>query len=203
MKKLTVAFAISFILSVLMTSFSEFSYECEEIRDTVLRIHVLANSDSIEDQALKLRVRDEILASSAEIFNNMEFDAMNKEGAIAQIKIELDDIVSDAQKYVYDEGYDYHVSAEVVNMFFDTTKYGDFVMPAGHYDALRVYIGEAQGANWWCVIYPALCIPAAQTETELDENFTKNQLEVIENYDEYEIEFAFLEIFEKVKDLFE
>lgn len=192
-----IEFAVIFgMLLALFVCFSGLASESESISDQVLRLHILANSDSEEDQALKLKVRDTIL---------QEYDfgkADNLSEAEAFVTDHLDEITNTAQQVVYQEGYDYPVHAELVNMFFDTREYEDFTMPAGRYDALRITIGTAQGHNWWCVLYPPLCVPAAEPEQELKDTLTEQQCELVEDSPKYDVRFAVLDIWENLKDIF-
>ena len=124
-----------------------------DISDSVFRLHVLANSNSEEDQALKYKVRDNLL----NYMNNICSDCKTKEEAInivTEYKEKFRDI---AIKTVRDEGYSYDVNIEIGNFEFPTKQYGDISLPAGYYDALRVKIGDAEGQNWWCVMFPSLC----------------------------------------------
>lgn len=152
------------IAAATLSGYSVFSQQCDDIRGRVLRLHILANSDSAADQHLKLNVRDKILEQSDEIFGN----AKSKEEAEANARERLPEIIKIAKDEVTREGYSYDVNAQLVNMYFTTRTYGDVTLPAGYYDAVRITIGKAQGHNWWCVLFPSLCLPAAQTN-EIDE----------------------------------
>lgn len=192
------AIAMGLIVAVIVQFTTGFAADCGEIRDQVLRLHILANSDSEEDQALKLAVRDRILEESDELFEHLN----TKEEAKESVKQKLDNIEAIAQKEIKKQGYTYSVKAEQVKMFFNTRVYEDFTLPAGQYDAVRVTIGEANGQNWWCVLYPMLCLPAAQPQKELEETFTESQADLIEHADNYKVEFAAVEIIERIKDWF-
>lgn len=164
LKRIEKAILCGFLITVITATasgFSAFAQQCDDIRGRVLRLHILANSDSSADQALKLKVRDKILACSGELFGN----APNKAQAEAQAKANLAKIQQVAQDEVKAEGYSYPVKAMLTNMYFTTRTYGDVTLPAGDYDAVRVTIGSAQGHNWWCVLFPPLCLPAAQGQS--------------------------------------
>jgi stage II sporulation protein R len=151
------------VIAASVSGFSVFAQQCGDIRSSVFRLHILANSDSAIDQQLKLNVRDQILAHSAEIFG----DASNKEQAEQNARAKLPEILSIAQAEIKKEGFSYTVKAQIVNMYFTTRTYGDITLPAGNYDALRITIGAAKGHNWWCVLFPALCVPTAEgTESQ-------------------------------------
>lgn len=196
MKKTEKALLFGLILSILVGSFSAFASDCSAIRESVLRLHILANSDSDEDQALKLKVRDRILEETGDLFENAS-DLENAESSAAN-SLEL--VRSIAEDEVRKQGYDYPVRAELCNMFFETRQYDDITMPAGRYDAVRITIGEAKGHNWWCVLYPPMCIPAAQPKQELGDVLTEDGMEVVTSKPKYEVRFAFVELFERIKE---
>lgn len=158
------AIKIIFFLTVLISGiFTGIVYHVTEaaaqadmqshLAEGVLRFHVLANSDSDEDQALKLKVRDAILGYMEEKMPEAE----DASGAARWIRTHIDEIEAVGRKTVADEGADYTVSAAVTTCWFPDRTYGDLTFPAGNYKALRVEIGEAKGHNWWCVLYPSLC----------------------------------------------
>ena len=128
-------------------------------RDDLIRLHVIANSDSPEDQALKLRVRDQLLLRFGQIFK----DARTMDQARALIEANLEELEKTALAEINNQGYDYQVSAQLGIFPFPTKVYGNEVYPAGRYEALRVVIGEGKGANWWCVMFPPLCFVDVST----------------------------------------
>lgn len=148
------------ILASTLTSFTVFANQCGDIRQKVLRLHILANSDSRADQALKLNIRDRILAESAKLFKTSN----SKKQAEVSVSAELPEIQRIAEDEIKKEGYRYGVSARLVHMYFNTRTYGSVTLPAGDYDAVRITIGAAKGHNWWCVLFPPLCLPAAATD---------------------------------------
>lgn len=192
------AAAIGLLVAISVQFMTGFAADCGEIRNKVLRLHILANSDTQEDQDLKLAVRDRILEESGTLFNCLD----SKEEAEQSVDENLEQIEEIAADEIERQGYDYPVKAERVRMFFDTRVYETFTLPAGQYDAVRVTIGEAEGHNWWCVLYPMLCLPAAQPQEELEQNFTESQADMIENAEDYQVEFATVEIIEKIKNWF-
>lgn len=198
-KKLFVSVGIGLLIAICASFMSGFAKECVQIRESVLRLHILANSDSQEDQALKLSVRDRILAQTQDLF----YQVTSTEDAKETAQENLEKIIAIAQREIARQGYDYQVNAEVCNMFFDTRVYDNFSLPAGRYDAVRITIGEAKGKNWWCVLYPPMCLPCAMPESELEENLTSQQAEIIEKPQHYKVQFAVIEIWEKIKNLFQ
>ena len=148
------------ILSFLLfayTSICAISYAqnvSTDIADSVFRLHVIANSDSKEDQNLKYIVRDNLLSYMKEICS----DCTNKEEAIRIVQEHSKDFEQIAKNTITEQGYSYDVKINIGNFEFPTKTYGDISLPAGYYDALRVEIGEAKGQNWWCVMFPPLML---------------------------------------------
>lgn len=145
-------------LAILLGSFSAFAAECEELPDRLFRLHILANSDSEEDQDLKYALRDYLLEDMKETFTG----CVTAEDAKQRAKERLPEITKKAQQFICDSGYDYEITASVENVYFTTRRYGNTVIPAGDYDALRILIGEGKGQNWWCVMFPPLCLGAVE-----------------------------------------
>lgn len=198
MKLLIKSLCIAFVLTVIY-SVIPFQAECEQISNEVFRLHILANSDSEEDQSLKLRVRDSLLRYTDRLFSEAE----NSDEAERIARDNLESLRIVAQREVYANGYDYKVKAEVVNMYFNTRYYERYTMPAGMYDALRITIGSGEGHNWWCVMYPSICISSAvETDKRVEDTFSQNQQEIVKG-NEYQYKFKVVEIFEKIVSLFE
>lgn len=144
------------LLLIVFVCFSAYFYVTavsSGISDSVFRLHVIANSDSDEDQALKLKVRDSLL----EYMNSLCSSTSSKEEAMRIANEHIDDFTKIAQDVIAQNGYDYSVDVSVGSCDFPTKEYGDVSLPAGTYDALRVRIGSASGHNWWCVMFPPLC----------------------------------------------
>lgn len=189
-------FEISIILSLIFTlllSFTSFTAHCNEIENGVLRLHILANSDSDKDQALKLAVRDSILKCSDDIFDN----ASSKTEALQNAEKSLPKIVSTAESTIKENGYNYSVTATVEKCYFDTRVYENFTLPAGYYDAVRVKIGKAEGKNWWCVLFPEVCISAS---ANLDETISDGSIKTVENPQEYKVRFKVVELITKARE---
>ena len=149
-------FLIIFVLFITYLLLSIFSYSnavSEDLSNSVFRLHVIANSNSKEDQNLKYLVRDELI----KYMNSISRDIYSKEEAIDLVKENKDNFYTIAKKVISDNGYNYDVNIEIGNFSFPTKTYGDISLPAGFYDALKVEIGKAQGQNWWCVMFPSLC----------------------------------------------
>lgn len=186
LKLVATALVMAFAFSVV-----SFAGACEDIESRVLRLHILANSDSESDQALKLKVRDAILEISPEIFG----DTSSKQEAIRKAKTDLPKIIAEAERVIKAEGYNYSVRVEVVNDKFNTRVYENFTLPAGDYDAVRIIIGSGSGHNWWCVMFPALCLPSAEGN-ELQNELPDSEKCIIDNNENsngYEIRFGVVE----------
>lgn len=197
--RLMAALAIGLIIAVIANSFTAFAGSCDQLRHSVLRLHILANSDSEEDQALKLKVRDHILELDNALFENAQ-SLSDAESAAAE---QLETIRAEAQAEVYRLGFSYPVHAELTNMYFTTREYDRYTLPAGNYDAVRITIGSGEGHNWWCVLYPPLCLPAAEGREQLKDVLTPEELELIEGGERYEYRFAAVELWEHIKNLFD
>jgi len=172
-----------------------------EVYNSVLRLHVLANSDSDEDQALKLKVRDSLLAKGEELFRNCN----SREEAISAAKNNLQILEEAAAATIRAEGYDYPVRIELCEEEYPTRSYEALCFPAGKYTSLKVLIGDAEGQNWWCVLFPPLCLSAATAKNDAEEAFiavglTDEQYKIITESEssEYKVRFKILEAFESL-----
>ena len=168
----------------------------EKIYESVVRLHVLANSDSDEDQALKLKVRDEILS----YISPLVIDSESREDAMRIINEKINEIEEIAQSAVYTHGYDYNVDVTLTLEEYPTRNYEAMSFPSGEYVSLRVLIGEAKGQNWWCVLFPPLCLSAATEQSANEEAFiavglNSDQYKVITESDnvKYQLRFKLLE----------
>ena len=155
-------------------------------QDTV-RLHILAPSDSVDDQALKLKIRDKIL----EKYGSMLSHAENTDEARAKIQACITNIENDCTEWVHAEGYSYSVKAEFTEEWYNTREYADFALPSGNYSSLRIIIGEGEGQNWWCVMYPPLCLDIATEKTS--QSYTKEESLLISDSG-YRVKFKLLEI---------
>lgn len=194
-----------FTFFVLFSAFSYVNAVSEDLSNSVFRLHVIANSDSEEDQNLKLKVRDNLL----EYMNSLCTGVSSKEEAITIAQNHIQDFESIAKKVIFDNGYDYNVTVEISKCDFPTKQYGDVSLPAGIYDALRVKIGSASGHNWWCVMFPPLCfvdvssgvVPDSSKEL-LQENLSNEEYDLItDSSDNSKVDFKFkvVELFQNIK----
>lgn len=162
---LTVSMLLGTALTILFGSFAVFAEQCEELPDRIFRLHILANSDSEEDQELKYELRDMLLSDMKDIFSG----CTSAQDAAEAAKNALPRITAKAQEFVDQQGFDCLVTASVEKTFFTTRRYGSYVVPAGSYNALRIVIGEGEGHNWWCVMFPPLCLGAAEGYVQPEE----------------------------------
>ena len=176
-----------------VSAFGEFQKNCDSLSEKVLRLHVLANSDSEADQQLKLKVRDAILQESDRLLQQSD----SKEAAMAQMATHLSDVEQVAERTLRKNGCDLPVTAALKKVKFNTRTYGNITLPAGEYDALQVEIGAAKGKNWWCVLFPSLCVPSS-TNVQMEDVLTQDELQVVEQSG-YDVRFKVVEWYEAVK----
>ena len=156
---LEVALAAALLCSLAAgASFARFQAVCRQVRADTLRLHIVANSDSAQDQALKLRVRDSMLQEVSALFEKVPDQAQ----AVQTAHRQLPRLQAAAERAVRENGSRQQVRVRLVRMRFPTTHYEGFSLPAGEYDALRIELGKAAGHNWFCVLYPGLCLPSAE-----------------------------------------
>jgi len=193
MKSEKFVFAVIFALvfSMLTLSFQSFSAKCEAVRGETLRLHILADSDSEYDQQNKLLVRDAVLQQYSDILCGK-----NIEQAKSFAEFLKDDIKLTTRNVLKRQGSSDSVTVEVTDMFFDTRTYQNGItLPAGNYSAVRIVIGEGKGHNWWCVMYPPLCISAC---IEGEAAQTKQEIASLECQPAYKAKFAVVELVEKI-----
>jgi len=202
-KQVGAVMAAGLILAILISNIGSFisdGRKLDELRGSVLRLHILANSDSEHDQQLKLMVRDRLLESG--LFESAE--SLSQAESIAEKK--LDKITDIAERVLRENGCAHKVTAELADVDFGDRTYGDITMPAGRYRALRIKIGSAEGHNWWCVMYPPLCLPAAceaedgagEDESAAEANFDEKELDILHKPRKYKVRFA---IWDKIKSI--
>lgn len=195
MKKFFYLLSLIILFSVLtFISISSYANDVsKDLSDNFFRLHILANSDSDSDQALKLKVRDNIIS----YMNTLSYDGLNKNEAIELTNSHLIAFQEIAEKTIAGEGYNYDVKLEVGNFYFPTKEYGNISLPAGYYDALKIEIGKAKGQNWWCSLFPPLCfvdisagIIDEESEEYLRENLSEDEFSIITD-DSGDIKFKF------------
>lgn len=172
MKKLltVIVLTVGMLVFTAFGAFRTFSANCADVHEEVLRLHIPANSDSDEDQAIKLRLRDVIL----EKYSSKLSGSGGLEEAAARAEELLPEIERTANEFLKANGFGYGAKAELVDMWFTTREYDRLILPAGNYKALRVTLGSGEGHNWWCVIFPQLCLPAV---SDVSDDNAKDVLE--------------------------
>ena len=191
-KKIKISVTVGIVVAILF-SICSFAKTSEEIRSDVLRLHVIANSDTSVDQNLKLRLRDYILQEGKDIFNG----SVNVENAVEKIEPVLPELEKSAKAFVNQAGFDYDVKISLSNEYFTTRTYETVTLPAGKYLALRVVIGSGEGHNWWCVMFPPMCVPAADKKDEIENVFSEKEIKLVES----EPRFKVVEIYEQLKEI--
>lgn len=194
MKRLEISVLLALVFCAAV-SFLTVNGEYDEVRDNVLRLHILANSDSPQDQELKLRVRDALQSETDGIFGDCDGIGQALESAECN-KEKLKDI---AEQTLRRNGCGYPVSVRVEKCYFPTRTYDGVTMPAGMYNALRVEIGKAQGQNWWCVMFPAMCVTGKNSREELESVLTEEQLGLLDA-EGCEVRFRCVEWYERLCD---
>ena len=188
----TVAACIfTFVWSLCVYSEVEF----REISREVLRLHVLANSDSVSDQTLKLKVRDRVLAVSEELLA----DCDSKAEARQRVADHIDQLSREAAACIAEEGYTYPVTVRLEDVYFPTRDYETGSLPAGVYQALRVEIGAAAGKNWWCVLFPRLCFVNAQVPEKMPVSTAAPEVPETVETNRVTVRFKLVDIFQKTK----
>ena len=181
-------------LFIIISAYSYVNAVSKNIENSVFRLHVIANSDSDEDQTLKYIVRDSVL----EYINNISENVSSKEELINLLNNNLEKIKEIAQNIVYENGYNYNITVEIGNFAFPTKSYGDISFPAGFYDALRIKIGNASGQNWWCVVFPPLCfvdvtsgIVPEESKKTIEDNLSQEEYNLLYSDTSIDLKFKF------------
>ena len=193
LRKYSIEIAAALVLLMIITAawLGEFYQASEQVRQEVLRLHILAASDNEEDQKLKLAVRDRLLKESELWFS----DESNKVAAEEWLQGRLKDIAAIAEDELKRHGCDDEVGVQLCRAAFSTRVYDTFTLPVGEYDALRIIIGEGEGQNWWCVLFPNLCLPSSGSE----DWFVEHNLQVLQTTPQLEPRFALLEWLQNMK----
>lgn len=184
-------FLILLLISAYVTPFIQTS---ERISEDVFRLHILANSDNEEDQTLKLKVRDAVLQKGQNVFTNCN----SLDEIIDSCESNINLFEETARECIKNNGYNYSVNAYVDREYFNTREYEEITLPSGIYNALKIEIGEAKGHNWWCVMFPAICLSAV-SDSEINNILDEDEVELIHSDNKFEIRFKIVELYEKIK----
>ena len=194
LKPIDITVFLTLIICIIATI--SFENDCKGIREDVLRLHVIANSDEDYDQELKLQVRDALLISGEKVFSGSE-DIISAEKSIADKK---DVLLNTAEETITNLGFDYDVKIELARSYFPTKTYGELTLPAGYYKAVRVIIGEGKGKNWWCIMFPPLCLPAATDNKEVMGDFLSDkEMDIVTSDPKIEVRFWLIEKYYELK----
>lgn len=194
MNNLKKAFICAFVLSCLLSFFS-FSNTAQNISNKVLRFHIPANSNSSFDQSVKLKVKDYIFNYVTDLLSESKSYKESEKIIINNI----DDIKNRTNRLLKEMNVNYKAEAKVIKDYFKTREYDTFTLPAGEYTALRIILGEGKGENWWCALYPSLCINSSLSANEL----TENEAMLIENKEENKVSFLIYEWFLEIIKFFD
>jgi stage II sporulation protein R len=166
----------------------------QAIYDGVVRLHVLANSDSDADQAVKLKVRDAVLDTASTLLEGCKTEAE----AEAVTRANLDTLAAAAERVLKENGFEYVARVTLGREFYPCREYEGFYLPEGTYMSLRVLLGKAEGQNWWCVLFPPLCTANAEEYTEKlkEVGFTPYQIKLLTESDtpRYKLKFRIVEL---------
>lgn len=190
----TIVLIAGIVISLTFVAFETFAEDCSSVRGEVLRLHIPANSDSEEDQAVKLELRDFLLAE----YGRELSDCGDLAAAEERARELLPEIERRSTEFLRTRGFTYGAKAELTDMYFTTREYDRLILPAGEYTALRITLGSGEGHNWWCVIFPQLCLPAVSEQTSIDEN-ADNVLEAFGKPQKVTVKFA---VYEWIQGLF-
>ncbi len=195
MKKILILAAVV-VLALIILNYLPVHGEAE-IYESVVRLHVIANSDSEADQALKLTVRDALL----EVMPTVLDGATDRDSALIKLEASLDELQSVAETTVRDAGYDYPVTVTLGEESYPQKSYESVCFPAGRYESLQVKIGDADGQNWWCVLFPQLCLSGAKNAEAafVEVGLTPEQYKIITETEDtkYKLRFKLLEVIEE------
>lgn len=163
------------LIAFIFISISSYAHTIsQDLSNNFFRLHIIANSDSTEDQNLKLKIRDNII----DYMNTLSYDGLSKESAIELTQTNLLEFQKIAESTISNSGYNYPVKLSIGNFYFPTKYYGNISLPAGYYDALKIEVGNASGQNWWCSLFPPLCFVDISSGVidDTTENDLKNSL---------------------------
>ena len=173
----------------------------QSLDEDIVRLHVVANSDSEEDQALKLQVRDAVVTELQAVMEQIP----NAEEAKLWIQDNLGELERFVNQFLADVGSVDTAKITFLQEEFDTREYDTFSLPAGVYESLRITIGEGEGKNWWCVVFPTLCAPATTegfADTAVGSGFPDSLTGALENDGGYEVRFFFLDCLGRIENFF-
>ncbi len=200
MKKIKYIIVLTILIGLLLfvSAVSYATTISKDLSENFFRLHILANSDSKEDQELKLKVRDAVIS----YMKTLSYNGLTKNEVVCLTKTHLEDFKNIAKQVLKENNCNYDITLEVGNFYFPTKSYGNISLPAGFYDGLKIEIGEAKGQNWWCSLFPPLCfvdissgIIDENAENALKENLSDEEFSIITgNSEEIKLKFKLLEL---------
>lgn len=200
MKKIKYVIVLTILLGMFLfvSAISYATTISKDLSENFFRLHILANSDSKEDQELKLKVRDAVIS----YMDSLSYNGLTKDEAVLLTTEHLEDFKNIAKQVLEENNCNYDVTLEIGNFYFPTKEYGNISLPAGFYDGLKIAIGEAKGQNWWCSLFPPLCfvdissgVIDENTENELKENLSDEEFAIVTgNSEEIKLKFKLLEL---------
>lgn len=191
-KKVFIFVPLFLVFVFLFTIIAPINAISADVSQKVFRLHILANSDSFEDQELKLNIRNKVLRISEQIYA----ECNSVEDAINATNSNIDYLKKEIQKTIAFNGFDYDINLFVTKEYYSTRQYNGFTLPAGVYNGLRIVIGKGLGHNWWCVMYPSVCLSGAIKDFERE--LTKEQIDAITDK-KYILGFKSVEIYQYIK----
>ncbi len=194
---------VAIIISIYTAfSFTFFVSGANSVKENVVRLHILANSNSEKDQAVKIKVRDALLQKNTKILS----DSVNTENVYTYFEESKAELLKTAENVLKENGFLYGADIYLENEYFETREYGEYTFPAGEYLSLKGVLGDGEGHNWWCVMFPPLCVPAADDveieKGKISDYISVNGEKVINGGNKYIMKFKILEIYEDLKDKF-
>ncbi len=198
-KKLLSAFVIALVLYIAFSA-TYFASASDAVRNDVVRLHILANSDSDVDQAVKLLVRDALLKENTSLLS----EGVTANNASEYFEASKEVLCETANSVLKENGFDYKADVVLCKEYYTTHEYGSLTFPAGIYTSVKVKLGEANGHNWWCVMFPPLCVPAADGDVgqnksiDMEDYITENGEKIITSGRKYKAKFLILELYEKL-----
>ncbi len=193
--KFELAAIVAFIICVFLSAYN-LDRECDGIRQNILRLHVIAASDTEYDQSVKLQLRDVLLLKGSEFFS----ESTTKQEAEEKILTSVDALTKEANTYLESIGYPHRATVSLGKSRFPTKQYEGYTLPAGVYDALKVTIGGGEGQNWWCVMFPALCLPAAKKNIDCFDGILTEREKKFITGEKFEIRFWIVEKWQELEE---
>lgn len=190
MKTYKIFLPLFMILTLTLSFFQPIIATSEDISNKILRLHILANSDSTEDQNLKLGLKNYFLENTSDLFSGKTLEENIEIAKKNTLALEVL-----CNKFITESGYDYETKVIIDKEYFDTRVYDDFTLPAGVYNSIKIVIGEGSGHNWWCIVFPSVCLYSCSES--MSDYLTEEEMELIS--DGYTPKFKIIEIYEKIK----